>query len=135
MDITRTVESAPIVVVKRAGRHPRRLYDAYYYYYYVRKYGKNAILIRKMANTARPRNENSRTPKRVDRIFVPRDLITYFVSILCLYVYQECDMSEEMKAETVEVVITACEKFGTDYYVSFSFVHGGGPLDRPRPGL
>jgi len=26
-------------------------------------------------------------------------------------------MSEEMKAETVEVIITACEKFGTDYYV------------------
>jgi hypothetical protein len=26
-------------------------------------------------------------------------------------------MSEEMKAETVEVIITACEKFGTDYFV------------------
>jgi len=30
-------------------------------------------------------------------------------------------MSEEMKAETVEVIITACEKFGTDYYVRFVF--------------
>lgn len=31
--------------------------------------------------------------------------------------HQACDMSEEMKAETIEVIITACEKFGTDYYV------------------
>ncbi|XP_025411548.1 dynein light chain 4, axonemal-like isoform X1 [Sipha flava] len=28
-----------------------------------------------------------------------------------------CDMSEEMKTETIEVIITACDKFGTDYYV------------------
>lgn len=31
--------------------------------------------------------------------------------------YQACDMSEEMKGETVEVIITACEKFGSDYFV------------------
>ncbi|CAH1738059.1 dynein axonemal light chain 4 isoform X1 [Aphis gossypii] len=31
---------------------------------------------------------------------------------------QQCDMSEEMKAETVEVIITACEKFGTDYFAA-----------------
>ncbi|XP_025411549.1 dynein light chain 4, axonemal-like isoform X2 [Sipha flava] len=29
-----------------------------------------------------------------------------------------CDMSEEMKTETIEVIITACDKFGTDYYSS-----------------
>jgi len=28
-------------------------------------------------------------------------------------------MPEEMKAETVDIIITACEKFGTDYFVRF----------------
>lgn len=36
--------------------------------------------------------------------------------------YQACDMSEEMKTETVEVIITACEKFGTDYFVRLYFL-------------
>lgn len=27
-------------------------------------------------------------------------------------------MTEEMKSEAVEVIITACEKFGNDYFVS-----------------
>lgn len=31
-------------------------------------------------------------------------------------------MSEEMKAETIEIIITACEKFGTDYYVRLLFL-------------
>ncbi|XP_050544477.1 dynein axonemal light chain 4 isoform X1 [Daktulosphaira vitifoliae] len=29
-----------------------------------------------------------------------------------------CDMTEEMKSEAIEVIITACEKFGNDYYAA-----------------
>ncbi|VVC33671.1 Dynein light chain, type 1/2 [Cinara cedri] len=29
-----------------------------------------------------------------------------------------CDMSDEMKTESIEVIIAACEKHGTDYFTS-----------------
>lgn len=44
-----------------------------------------------------------------------------YYNVTVYNLYQVCDMSEEMKAEAVEVIITACEKFGTDYLVRLKY--------------